>query len=320
MTQATSRPLKVGLMLPTNEGWMAGGMARWDDLKSMARHAEAVGFDSLWLADHLLFEFGEPGEPPCGMWEAWSILSALAAVTTRVELGSLVICTSFRNPTLLAKMADTLDEISGGRLILGLGAGYHEREYQAFGYPFDHLVGRFEEALRIIHTLLRVGKVDFHGRHYKAVACELRPRGPRDTGPPILVGTPARSPRMLRLTAQHADYWNGWSINQVDDRLVSVRRALDAACVKAGRDPATLQRTVTVLIDLPGSEKSPQAGWVKRYRSLFTPPAAGSSEKLASLLRGLGREGVCHAQVWLEPSTVAGIDAFAPVLELLDRS
>ena len=319
MNQTTARALKVGLMLPTNEGWMAGGMARWGDLKTMARHAEAVGFDSLWLADHLLFEFGEPGEPPRGMWEAWSVLSALAAVTTRIELGPLVVCTSFRNPTLLAKMADTLDEISGGRLILGLGAGYHEREYRAFGYPFDHLVGRFEEALRIVHTLLRVGEIDFRGRYYDARACELRPRGPRGSGPPILVGTPARSPRMLRLTAQYADYWNGWSINQVDDRLASARQALDTACVKAGRDPTTLQRTVTVLIDLPGSKKGPVAGWVQRYRSLFAPPATGSSEELASLLGGLAREGISHVQVWLEPSTMDGIDAFVPVLELLDR-
>jgi alkanesulfonate monooxygenase SsuD/methylene tetrahydromethanopterin reductase-like flavin-dependent oxidoreductase (luciferase family) len=321
MNQTTARALKVGLMLPTNEGWMAGGIARWGDLKTMARHAEAVGFDSLWLADHLLFEFGEAGEPPRGMWEAWSVLSALAAVTMRIELGPLVVCTSFRNPTLLAKMADTLDEISGGPLILGLGAGYHEREYRAFGYPFDHLVGRFEEALRIIHTLLRMGEIDFRGKYYDALACELRPRGPRDSGPPILVGTPARSPRMLRLTAQYADYWNGWSINQIDDRLASAsaRQALDTACVKAGRDPTTLQRTVTVLIDLPGSKKGPVAGWVQRYRSLFAPPATGSSEELASLLRGLAREGISHVQVWLEPSTMDGIDAFVPVLELLDR-
>src|SRR5215471_9977214 len=121
------------------------------------------------------------------------------AVTTRVELGPLVVCTSFRNPTLLAKMTDTLDEISGGRLILGLGAGYHEREYRAFGYPFDHRVSRFEEALKIIQPLLRRGAVDFQGKYYKARECELRPRGPRRQGPPILIGAPPRLPRMLRL-------------------------------------------------------------------------------------------------------------------------
>src|SRR3954452_22654945 len=156
-------------------------------------------------------------------------------------------------------------EISGGRLTLGLGAGYQETDYRAFGYSFDHLVGRFEEALQIIHTLLRVGKVDFHGRYYSALECELRPRRPRCGGPPILVGAPARSPPMLRLTAQYADYWNGWSINQVDERLAAARQAVDTACVNASRDPATLQRTVTVLIDLPGSERSPAAGWVRRY-------------------------------------------------------
>src|SRR5690242_8976954 len=155
------RPLKIGLMLPTVEGWMGGWMARWEDLKRIAQHAEAVGFDSLWLPDHLLFEFGEPGEPPHGLLEAWTLLAALAASTERVELGPLVLCSGFRNPALLAKMADTLDEISGGRLILGLGAGYHEREYRAFGYPYDHRVSRFEEALKIIHTLLRVGTIDF---------------------------------------------------------------------------------------------------------------------------------------------------------------
>jgi alkanesulfonate monooxygenase SsuD/methylene tetrahydromethanopterin reductase-like flavin-dependent oxidoreductase (luciferase family) len=318
MSQTEMRPLKVGLMLPTLEGWMAGRTARWSDLRTMAQQAEAVGFDSLWLDDHLLYEFGEPGEPPHGLWEAWSLLAALSAVTTRVELGPVVACTSFRNPTLLAKTADTLDEISGGRLILGLGAGYHEREYRAFGYPFDHLVGRFEEALQIVNTLLREGTIDFQGRYYEARECELRPRGPRRRGPPILVGALAQVPRMLRLTALYADYWNTWGVNHVD-RLVPVREAVDAACLKVGRDPATLARTVSVVIDLPGSEGGPTAGWVRRFRSFFAPPVTGSSENLAALLRALAREGIGHVQVWLEPSTVAGIEAFAPVLERLDR-
>jgi alkanesulfonate monooxygenase SsuD/methylene tetrahydromethanopterin reductase-like flavin-dependent oxidoreductase (luciferase family) len=125
-------PLKVGLMLPTGEGEMAGGTARWNNIKTMVLQAEAGGFGSIWIADHLLFDFGDPGVPPAGVWECWALLAALAAVTTRVELGALVSCTNFRNPALLAKMADTVDEISGGRLILGLGAGCNEHEFRAF--------------------------------------------------------------------------------------------------------------------------------------------------------------------------------------------
>ena len=154
MPKELARPLKVGLLLPIAEETMAGATPRWNDLKAIARLAEAGGFDSLWVADHLIMDFttyGIPAETRAGWWDCWSILAALAAVTTEVELGTIVACVGFRNPALLAKMADTIDEISGGRLILGLGAGYHEPEHRAFGYPFDHLVGRFEEALQIIH-------------------------------------------------------------------------------------------------------------------------------------------------------------------------
>lgn len=317
MPKQTARPLKVGLILPISEGEVAGGTACWNDLKAMAQHAEAVGFDSLWVTDHLIFTYDESSTPPHGGWEAWSMLSSLAAVTSRVELGTIVVCTSFRNPALLAKMADTLDEISGGRVILGLGAGYHEPEYRAFGYPFDHLVGRFEEALQIIHGLLRKGTIDFHGKYYDARECELRPRGPRRSGPPILIGARPDRPRALRLTAQYADYWNIFSVNKAEN-FASMREAVDAACIKAGRDPAALQRTVSVLIDLPGSERNPISKGVRGYRSSRTP-ATGTSEELAGLLRAFAHEGVGHVQLWLEPNSMAGIDAFMPVLELLDR-
>ncbi len=242
------------------------------------------------------------------------MIAALAAVTTRIEIGTLVVCTSFRNPTLLAKMADTVDEISGGRLILGLGGGWNEPEYQAFCYPFDHLVGRFEEALQIVCPLLRTGTVDFHGQYYEARDCELRPRGPRSSGPPILIG--ARKPRMYRLTAQYADCWSGLGLNQVDT-LALGQKAVDDACVKIGRDPTTLQRTVFMRVDLPQPPES--ADWVLQIRSGLAPPATGTPEQLADLLRTFAREGVSHFQVWLEPNTPAAIDAFAPVLELLDQ-
>src|SRR6185503_1777113 len=147
------RPLKVGVQLPEVEREV-----RWPELRDMARAAEDVGFDSIWVGDHLLYV--DPDLPPRGPWEAWSVLAALAGITERVELGPLVASVSFHNPAMLAKKAATIDEISGGRLILGLGAGWNEAEYRAFGFPFDHRVDRFEEAFAIIRGLLREGRVD----------------------------------------------------------------------------------------------------------------------------------------------------------------
>src|SRR2546423_868202 len=180
MDKSPKRPLKVGIILPFFEYMMDGKTPRWSDLVAMAQCADETGFDSIWLGDHLITHSEQPiawaaGAKIIGPWEYWSILSALAAVTHHVELGPLVACTSFREPALLAKMADTVDEISGGRLILGLGAGWNEVEFQAFGYPFDHRASRFEEALTIIHGLLREGHVDFAGQYYQARNCELRP-------------------------------------------------------------------------------------------------------------------------------------------------
>ena len=312
------RALKVGLVLPQFEDLMAGRTARWNDLLAMARRAEALGFDSLWLVDHLLyrFPFDDDTQPPHGLWECWSLLAALAAATERVELGTIVACTNFRNPALLAKMADTVDEISGGRLILGLGAGYHAFELRAFGYPTDRLVGRFEEALTIIRGLLRDGHVDFAGGYYAARGCELRPRGPRPGGPPLLIGT--RGERMLRLTARHADGWNAWGCNTAA-AVPALRERVDTACAAVGRDPATLERTVSVMVDLPGFAQVPRVPWVTDFRAGYGPPASGPPEELAGVLRGLAGEGIGHAQLLLEPNTVDGIEAFAPVLELLDR-
>jgi probable F420-dependent oxidoreductase len=305
MDATRSRPLKIGLMLPDTEREMAGGTARWADLLAMARAAEDAGFDSLWVSDHLIFRFED--KAPQGVWECWSLLSALAAVTSRMEIGPLVSCAGFRNPALLAKTAATVDEIAGGRLILGLGAGWHEPEYAAFGYPFDHRVGRFEEAFAIVRGLLRDGHVDFRGRWYVARDCELRPRGPRPDGPPIMIGSVA--PRMLALCARHADLWNAWGRNDPAE-VPPLRALVDAACREAGRDPATLGRTVSVLVDLPGRAGRP------RERPPFL---TGSPEELAETFRGYAREGISHVQVVLDPNSVAGIEGLAPVLAILDR-
>src|SRR5262245_52856257 len=176
----------------------------YETIRAIAQQAETDGFDSIWLADHLLYR--KPGEPTRGIWECWTMLAALAEATQRVEIGTLVLCNSFRHPAILAKMATTADEVSGGRLILGVGAGWNEPEYRAFGLPFDHRVDRFEEALQILAALLHEGHVDFAGQYYQARNCDDLPRGPRAFGPPLLVG--GEGPRMLKLTAQYADLWN----------------------------------------------------------------------------------------------------------------
>ena len=309
MTGSKQRPLKLGFILYNRERSFGGETPRWADMLALARQVEQAGFDSLWLIDHFVYRF--PGDTESrGLWECWSVLSALAAATERLELGTLVIGAGFRNPALLAKMADTLDEISNGRLILGLGAGYHELEYRQFGYPFDHRVSRFEEALRIISGLLKTGQVDFEGTYYSARDCELRPRGPRPQGPPLLVGSPGQ--RMLRLTAQYADLWNGYyddTLNRATG-VAPLRERIDAACAAVGRDPATLGRTASMQIVYPGGPIG--APWP-------VPPFSGTPEEIAEELRAYAREGISHVQVSLEPMLPSSIAAFQSVLELLDR-
>jgi alkanesulfonate monooxygenase SsuD/methylene tetrahydromethanopterin reductase-like flavin-dependent oxidoreductase (luciferase family) len=313
VTRERRRPLKVGVELPIAVDKGRHGTPRWPDVSLMARRAEEVGFDSVWIEDHLLFRHA--GQPDQGVWEGWAIIAAVAAVTSRVEIGPLVSCMSFRNPAYLAKLADTIEEISGGRLILGLGAGWHESEYRAFGFPFDHRVSRFEEGLRIVHGLLRNGKVDFAGRYYEARECVLEPRGPRPGGPPILIGSTGE--RMLGLLARYGDLWNVYftPTKNRPSGIPPLRDRVDAACRQAGRDPGTIGRTAAVFVDMaPGHRASPPLPPHWTFE-----PLAGSPERLAEELHAYAREGIGHVQLWLEPNTLESIEAFAPVLELLDR-
>lgn len=304
MTDSASTRMKVGLFLPVTEREHGGGTASWAELAAMARRAEEIGFDSLWIEDHLLFRFD--GQEAQGPRECWSILAALAAITDRVELGPLVSCTSYRNPALLAKIVDTIDEISGGRLILGLGAGWHEPEYRAFGYPFDHRVSRFAEALTIIHGLLRAGRVDFKGTYERAGDCELRPRGPRPAELPIMIGS--TGPRMLGLLAKYGDIWNAWARQSVAD-IRADRALVDAALESHGRDPASVSRSVCLLVDTPRSVGRPSE---PRQGTDFRSPA-----ELAELLLAYAEEGISLVQLWIDPNTLAGIEWAAPTLEML---
>lgn len=306
MTQnRASRTMKLGLILPTNEAAVHGQTLRFRELRDMAQLAEQIGFDSLWMPDHLISRF--PGEDEEGFWEAFTFLSGLAAVTSRIQLGPLVACTSFRHPALLAKMADSIDEMSNGRFILGLGAGWHEPEYRAFGYPFDHRASHFEEALQIIVPLLREGYVDFEGHYYQAREAVLRPRGPSRCGPPIWIG--ARRPRMLELTARYANAWNCTAQGFRADRITAEYPKLLEACQKMGRDPATIELTASVEAHLlsPGEQRTADA-----------PEVTGTPEEVAEMVREFATVGVTHLIV-ISPSDVTGVERFARVIELLNQ-
>jgi probable F420-dependent oxidoreductase len=294
--------MKIGIALPIAED-DDGNMARYAEMRAMALRAEETGFDSVWVYDHLLFRF--PEAPTRGTWEAWTILSAVAEATSRVELGALVLCTAFRNPALLAKMADALDEVSGGRLILGLGAGWHEPEFDAFGYPFDHLVSRFEEAMAIIQPLLRTGEVDFSGTYSQTPNAVSRPRGPRADGPPILIGS--SGPRMLRLTARYADSWNTCWLGR-PTKLAERRAALEAACAEVGRDPATLEVTVGVAVAYP------EPGATDQPASDPDKELSGSAEEIAAGLREYAELGVGHVICACSPNTMASLERLAEAL------
>lgn len=304
------RPLKVGLILPDTEREMGGADPRWKDVSAMARFGEQAGFDSLWVFDHLIYRY--EGLESQGPWECWSNLAALAAITERVEIGPVVCCTSFRNPTLLAKIADTVDEISGGRLVLGLGSGWNEPDYTAFGYPYDRLVSRFAEAVEIINTLLKTSHCTFEGEFYTARDCELRPRGPRPEGPPIMIGTLAAKPRMLGLVAKYADIWNGWAVQSVE-AIREQQGRIDAALEAAGRDPSTLERTVALLVDLPTSTGRPSEQEAVGFRPR-------EPEELAERLAAYAAEGISHVQLMLDPNTMEGFEWAARALEHLDRA
>lgn len=306
MTQSTpASAMKIGIVLETEEFGLQGKTPTFHDLQEMAQAAEQAGLDSIWLSDHLIHRL--PGREETGIWEVFTMLSALAAVTTRITLGPIVVCTSFRSPALIAKMADTIDEISGGRLILGLGAGWHQPEYEAFGYPFDHLASRFDEAMQIIAPLLREGKVDFQGQYYQVHNCVLRPRGPSHNGPPILIA--GQRPRMLQLTARYANAWNtAW---HVEPSVVKERYdAFKKACAAVGRDPAEVELTVGTAVKIlaPGEDAS------------ATKAISGSPEEIARRLQSFADVGASHLIVILNPLTIESIQQFGSIVELVHHN
>lgn len=298
---------RVGVQLPEVERAVP-----WPEMVAMARAAEGAGFDSIWLGDHLLYDL--PDGAVRGPWEVWTALAGLAAVTERVELGPLVASTSFHAPAMLAKLAATVDAISGGRLILGLGAGWNQREYTAFGFGYDNRVSRFEEAFTIIRELVRTGRSDFRGAYYEVADCVLDPRPVRPGGPPLMLGSV--SPRMMRIGLPHVDAWNVWWSQYGNDPggFATVRTRVEDAAAQSGRDACEVEATAAVLVRLPGGTGRLMG---ETYDDRGVRPVLVSD--LAEHLRAMADAGAVHLQLVLDPITVESIEAVGgPVREFQD--
>jgi probable F420-dependent oxidoreductase len=286
--------LLVGVQLPEVER-----EARWPEYVAMARAAEESGFDSIWLGDHLLYR--DDGREERGPWEVWTLLAGLAAVTSRVRLGPLVACASFHPPGLIAKMAATVAEISGGRFVLGLGAGWNETEYRAFGLPYDHRVSRFEESFEIVRGMLAGERVTLAGRFWQADDLVLLPRPAESV--PLMIGS--NGERMLSIALPHVDWWNTWYVgygNTVEG-FEALNARIAAAAARAGRDPEEVRRSAAVLVEL-----EPDA--VKRPRSDEEVEPV-SPDSLADHLAALEEVGADEAILILRPITEESIRAVA---------
>jgi probable F420-dependent oxidoreductase len=241
--------MRFGLALPHYDFSYPGGKpVSWDRLAETARRAEALGFDSVWVSDHFFLSPARYGgaDEPSGSAEPLTTLAALATVTERVRLGTLVLAAGFRHPALLAKSAVTIDLLSGGRLDLGLGAGWYEDEYRAFGYDFGSVGDRFEilaETLEVLALMFgEDGPVTWTGNRFRLDAAYCRPRPAQDPGPPLWLGGKG-GPTLLRLVARLADGWNtvwAWTPQAYGERAA----ALDRMCEQEGRDPGSVRRSV----------------------------------------------------------------------------
>ncbi|NND85262.1 MAG: LLM class flavin-dependent oxidoreductase [Acidimicrobiia bacterium] len=290
--------MKVGVQLPEWER-----PVRWAEVAEMARRIEELGFDSIWVGDHLLYR--ERGDEPIGPWECWSQLAALAAVTERVTLAPLVAATSFHAPAMLAKKAATVDEISGGRLVLGLGAGWNRTEYTAFGFPYDRRVSRFEEAFTLIRRLLSGEEVTFRGEFYTVESSVVHPLGPRGGAIPLLVGS--NGPRMLEITLPHVAAWNTW-FSSFDNRAANLPPLLaqiDAACDAVGRDPDEVEKSAALMLQFSEDLRLDRSD----------NPLRGSTEELAEELHACAALGIDEVQLVLDPITIDSIERAGEVLD-----
>jgi alkanesulfonate monooxygenase SsuD/methylene tetrahydromethanopterin reductase-like flavin-dependent oxidoreductase (luciferase family) len=307
MTQLTP-PIAIGLTLPT---WPRADRtyATWPEIRALALEAEAMGVDTLWAPDHLQRDLAS-GER-IGFWECWTIVTALAEATSTIGIGPHVACTGFRNPALLAKMAATLDEVSGGRLVLGLGSGVPDRDasWRAYGFDARRPIARYAEAVEVVTRMLREPTVTHGGSFFTTDDAQILPPGPRPGGPPVWVA--GLGDRTSRVAAAYGDAINVNLALTGPADMARVAEIAGRACGAVGRDPASLALTGWARLVIDAGVALPRDGCL-----------AGTPAEVAAAVRGFADVGLWHLTLYagapddpsrmpaLTPASLAGIGPF----------
>lgn len=284
---------EIGVVLPLTQFGPERVTPRWAEIREVALRLEGAGVDTLWVPDELVWYL--EGKPPMGVWDGVSMLGAVAAVTSRATVGAWVLSALHRNPGIIAKTVETLDEISGGRFIFGLGAGHAwPGQAHAFGLPEDHVFDRFGEALAVIVPLLREGRAEYEGAYHAARGLVQQPQGPRPGRIPLMVG--GNGPKAMRHAVRHAEVWScyaeeGGTLDEFAPRLA----ALDAICADEGRDPSSMGRSAGIDVS----------------------PLAASADELAKQVRALRDGGFTRVELMVNPGTLEAFEALCPVIELV---
>jgi alkanesulfonate monooxygenase SsuD/methylene tetrahydromethanopterin reductase-like flavin-dependent oxidoreductase (luciferase family) len=302
------RPLEVGLVLPTLEDPLRGEASSWEGIRAQAGRAEQMGFDTVWVADELLWKI-PAWSGPRGSWECVAMTGAVAASTTRIKVGTWVLSALHRNPGLTAKVVETLDEISGGRFILGFGAGHAGTQGEAFGFPLDKTVGRYEEALEIIIPLLREGNASYEGEYHSASDLIHRPWGPRPNEIPIMLA--GHGPRNIGLAVKYGDIWSAFATeSSLPEAFSDMMETVNETCEEQGRDPSTLGRSVGVFVEPTDAHIGEDLG--------FGAPLTGSSQEIATQVRRFAEMGFTMLELVVLPNTDESVERMGEVLQILD--
>ena len=294
---------ELGVVVPIFQSGADRSIPRGDEVLAQARRADALGFDTIWTPDELLWQV--EGHAPRGAWDGVSVAGAVAAVTTRAKVGTWVLSALHRNQGIIAKTAESLDALSGGRFVFGLGAGHPDPgQAHAFGLPETDVFARFEESLEIIVPLLRDGHANFEGRFHAARDLLQAPRGPRPGGIPLMIG--GNGPKGMRVAARYADIYSGYLTSRdTPDGLAERLAAFDAMCLELGRDPAAIGRSIGAFA-YPFEPAGAHPGGL-----------SGSAAEIVERIRAFQTAGYSQVELAYVPGTMAALEALAPVLEAI---